>query len=281
MKCAITGANGYVGSRIKRVLESSGWDVLELGRRPGAGSGFFAPYSLGDSLDPAVFRGVEALVHCAYDFGPLRWREIRSTNVEGSRRLFASAVWAEVRKIVYISSISAFEGCSSLYGRAKLETEAEVIKLGGIAIRPGLVFGDAPGGMMGSLARIIQKSTVVPVVGKNQRMFLCHEEDLARLVYKAVSGELNGVQKPLIAASSSGRTFGEILQGLGRRQGREITLVPVSWRLAWAGLKLAEGLGLAVGLRSDSLMSLMNPVPDPDFASSRRLDLNFRDFTVV
>ena len=32
LKCAVTGAGGYVGSRIAKYMRSHGWDVLELTR---------------------------------------------------------------------------------------------------------------------------------------------------------------------------------------------------------------------------------------------------------
>lgn len=276
MRCAVTGAAGYVGSRLARRLARDGWEVLELGRRPSSPAARFSPWTLGADLDPAVLRGVDVLIHCAYDFRPPRWEEIRALNVEGSRRLFDAAAAAGVSRVVLISSISAFDGCASLYGRAKLETEAEVLRRGGVILRPGLVFGDRPGGMVGTLTKVVRLSPILPVIGGKQTMYLCHEDDLADAVARAAAGELKDVSRPLIAASPEGMTFGSILR---RLSGRTIILAPFPWRAAWAALKCAEALGLKIGLRSDSLVSLMNPDPAPDFETPKRLGLSFRNFT--
>jgi hypothetical protein len=39
--------------------------------------------------------------------------------------------------------------------------------------------------------------------------------------------------------------------------GRTPVFVPVPWRFAWAGLRLSERLGIQLGFRSDSAVSLV------------------------
>jgi hypothetical protein len=58
---------------------------------------------------------------------------------------------AGVRRLVFISTISAFDGCRSFYGKGKLEVERITHSLGGWVIRPGLLYGEKPGGMLGRL----------------------------------------------------------------------------------------------------------------------------------
>ena len=158
--CAITGSNGYVGGCIKEHLRANGWEILELTRQPKPNS-HSIPFQLGAEISPQAFTGVSALVHCAYDFRPLRWNEIQAVNVDGTRKLFQAARAAGLQKIAVISTISAYEGCRSLYGRAKLEIEKITLDHGALAIRPGLVYGDKPGGMFGKLAGQVRKSSVV------------------------------------------------------------------------------------------------------------------------
>ena len=76
-------------------------------------------------------------MHCAYDFSLLRREDINHVNVAGSERLFAAAHEAGIGTLVYTSSISAFEGCRSLYGKAKLEIERRAGAYGALVIRPG------------------------------------------------------------------------------------------------------------------------------------------------
>ncbi len=120
--CAITGSNGYVGGCVKNYFASRAWEILELTRSPKPSSRGI-PFQLGAEISAAALAGVEVLVHCAYDFTPLTLTEIRAVNVAGTEKLFQAARAAGVKKIICISTISAFDGCKSLYGKAKLEIE--------------------------------------------------------------------------------------------------------------------------------------------------------------
>src|SRR3954468_20894220 len=116
--CAITGTNGYLGGRVKDAFTERQWRVLEVSRNPCSSEGI--KFQLGDDLSPDKFRGIDALIHCAYDFKAVNWPDIRDRNVLGTGKLLHAARSAGVKKLIYISSISSFEGARSLYGRAKL-----------------------------------------------------------------------------------------------------------------------------------------------------------------
>src|SRR5215469_281264 len=123
--CAITGASGYVGARLAASLRARGARVLELNRsgRARRPDNEAAAYSLGDEPAPETLAGMDALIHCAYDFGAHSRGEVWRSNVEGSLRLFAAARTAGVRRMLFVSTVSAYEGCRSLYGQAKLAVE--------------------------------------------------------------------------------------------------------------------------------------------------------------
>src|ERR1700722_19477185 len=176
--CAITGTNGYVGSCVKKFFAARGWEIFELTRRPKPGSRSFQ-FQLGDDISPELLSGVSAFIHCAYDFSSLNWEDIVSINVEGSRKILEAARVAGIPKVVFISSISAFDGCRSMYGKAKLEIEKIALANGALVLRPGLVYSGEAGGMFGKLAEKMGKSTVVPLVGGGaQIQYLVHSEDL-------------------------------------------------------------------------------------------------------
>jgi nucleoside-diphosphate-sugar epimerase len=97
------------------------------------------PYEIGDDPRRLPWGQVDALVHCAYDFRPKRWPEIHRVNVDGSIALLRAARESGVKRAVFISSLSSFPACRSLYGQAKLEIEAAALELGCAVVRPGLV----------------------------------------------------------------------------------------------------------------------------------------------
>lgn len=280
-KCAVTGAGGYVGSRIATHMRSHGWDVLELTRSRGAGNQTgTVSYSLENDILPDVLQGVEVLIHCAYDFQPVAQKDIWRINVEGTTRLIDAARRAGVERIVCVSTISAYGGCRSLYGKAKLAIEDETLKAGGIVVRPGLVYGREAGGMLGSLNRIMASAKVVPLIGNGSwMMYLAFEDDLCDLIHRLC--DMNGAQKPrlITAASSRGKPFRELLSELARAHGNSPVFITVPWRIAWLGLRLLETLGIRVGFRSDSVLSLVYPDPQPSFRELQEFGMTFRDFS--
>ena len=278
--CAITGSNGYLGGCLKTYFTGRGWDVLELTRHPQPGTRSI-PFQLGAEVSPSALAGVEALVHCAYDFRPLRWDAIRAANVAGSHKLFQAAREAGVPKVISISSISAYDGCRSLYGQAKLEIEKCALDHGALVLRPGLVYGSGPGGMFGKLTAQVKKSAVIPMIGDgSQIQFLVHHEDLSAFIERCASGEVKISPQILTAANEQPWAFKPLLLEIARALDKKPTFIPLPWRLVWAGLKSAELCGLKLNFRSDSLVSLMNPNPQPDFSANAGEGLNCRPFQV-
>ena len=276
--CAITGSNGYVGSCIKNYFAAHGWEIRELTRQPRPGSHGVA-FKLGAEISPASLAGVTALVHCAYDFKPLTWEEIRTVNVGGTEKLLAAAQAAGVGRIIVISSISAYEGCRSLYGRAKLEIEASAQRHGALAIRPGLVYGDRPGGMFGKLQEQIRHAKIVPLIGDgSQIQYLVHEADLSAFAETFAAGKLVTTGRLFSVAHPQPWPFKELLLAIARGLGKKVSFIPLPWRLIWLGLKTAERCGLRLNFRSDSLVSLMYQNPQPDFSANVSAGLICRPF---
>ena len=266
---AITGASGYVGSAVTRCFRAHGWQVLELGRRTGN-------FDLGGKM-ALDWSGIDALVHCAWDFGLKRWADIERVNVQGSLRLLEAARDAGVTRGVFISSLSCFAGCRSLYGKAKLAVEPEAARIGFSVVRPGLVYGDSPRGMMGTLEKAVKAGPVVPLIGDgSQPQYPVHEEDLAELVF-ALCQSQKSTAEPIAAASGEAIPFRELLRRIAARHSRKPIFVAIPWRLILAGLKTMEGVGLNPPFRSDSLTGFVFQNPDPHFEVAHQIT-SFRAF---
>ncbi|MFZ1071952.1 MAG: NAD-dependent epimerase/dehydratase family protein [Verrucomicrobiia bacterium] len=276
--CAITGSNGYLGGCLKNYFAAQGREVLELTRSPVPGARAVA-FQLGAEISPQALAGADALVHCAYDFQPLRWEEIRAVNVAGTRKLFQAARAAGIGKMICVSSISAYDGCRSLYGRAKLEIEKIALDNGALVIRPGLVYGGGPGGMFGRLVAQVRKSSVIPLIGDgSQIQFLVHNEDLAGFIEKFTAGKIEIAPRILTAAHEQLWPFRQLLSEIARSLDKKVKFVPLPWRLIWAGLKTAEACGVRLNFRSDSVVSLMHQNPSPDFSPNAAAGLVCRPF---
>jgi nucleoside-diphosphate-sugar epimerase len=282
---AITGAGGFVGSMLARRFEDAGWTVTRLSHSGAAGGSTTVAFNLGEEVDPNLFRvrGIGALVHCAYDFRPVKRSGIHRINVEGSRKLLSAAQAGGVERIAVMSTISAFEGCRSTYGRAKLEIEAAATSVGALVIRSGLVYGDGPpaaGGMFGSLATSVTRGLVPLIDGGVHPQYLIHEGDLWSLVRGFCAGEIQNPGRPVVAASSRAWRLRDLLTELARRQAGHPRFVAVPWLPVWLGLKAVELAHLRVPYRSDSVVSLVYQDPRPDFESLASVGITARDFLV-
>jgi nucleoside-diphosphate-sugar epimerase len=280
----VTGSNGWLGSCVARRFRAAGWRVRELVRRPDPAAvarGEAVAYQLGDEIALEAFVGATALVHCAYDFSGRSWSEIAKANVLGSNRLLEAARKAGVERIVYISSMSSFAACKSLYGKAKLAIEAHAAELKALIVRPGLVYGDHPGAMVGGLVKQARNAKLLPLIGSGgQILYLVHEADLADLILRYVSSDSPAPATPVTAAHPEPWTFRRILEKIAAKVGRRLTFIPVPWRAVWLVLKTAESCGLRLGFRSDSLVSLVNQNPHPDFSWPAELGFSPRPFTL-
>lgn len=282
-KCIISGTSGFLGSQIKSHFLKNNWEVFELKHiaRNGKQDNHIIPYSLEEDIDSKSLSGKDALIHCAYDFKPSKWNNIFDINVTGSINLLKAAKSAEIKTIVFISSIAAFDGCKSMYGKAKLEVEKEALKLGAIVIRPGLVYGQNPGGMFGALDKATSLLPIIPIIGNgNNPMFLIHIEDLCKLVYKLTSEEVKDTSNPLIAAHKKSKSFKDILNIMLSSKNKKAIFIPIPYNLVFVMLKAAEYLGMKIRFRSDSLISMVNYNPNPDFNSEILNNVPIREFNI-
>ncbi len=278
----VTGSRGYLGGCVVATFKQAGWNVVELTRHPSAEDvrdGRAVAFHLGEKVSAEQLPAADALVHCAHDFTLRDWKQIHAVNVLGAEKLFEAARAAKVGRRIFISSMSAFDGCKSLYGRAKLEIENRLRPSEVFLLRPGLIYGDRPGGMFGNLVRQTGQSRFLPLVGGGRQVLrLTHQDDLCGVMVKCARGEIPLGQDVVTAAHEQGWAFHSILEELARAQGRRPCFMPVPWRLAWVVMKAGEICRLPLKFRSDSLVSLMNQNPRPSFEPARRLGLEFRPF---
>ena len=287
-RIAITGAGGYLGRNLCRYFRDRGATVFQLTSNPdradqSMASANFA-FPSGAHKNFFAQNEINTLVHAAYDFTARTQATIWAGNVQGSINLFQQANQEGVKRIIFISSMSAYEGSRSLYGQAKLEIETALRSFDhGCSVRPGLIYSTPiaeSGGMVGSLLGNVNRG-VIPLIGKgDQELYFSHQADLARLIDQLSQNPLSPAKKPITAANPRPYTFREIIQLLATVHGTKARLAPVPWRLVWGGLKLLEGAGVNTAFRSDSVLSLIHQNPSPDF-SALPDGFVFRDFAAT
>ncbi|MCX7120283.1 MAG: NAD-dependent epimerase/dehydratase family protein [Gammaproteobacteria bacterium] len=278
--CAVTGASGYIGKQIVATLRDKNYFTYELGRSKKQGPHFLY-YSFNEIQFPNL-NNVDVLIHCAYDFSANTLEKSIKINLDGSMRLFQHAIDSGVKKIIVISSMSAFLGTKSIYGKTKLALEAQATALGAIIVRPGLVFGENTQGIVGAMKKFVRKFPVVPLIGRGaQRFHPCHVSDLCELIILLINTNIIST-KPIIAATKKFITFRQMVALLAIAENKKALLIPVPYALIFTGLKLLEKLNINIGLRSDSLIGAQFYDRDPDFSALEALtDMHFREMNLT
>lgn len=115
MRALVTGATGFVGAAVARALLAEGWAVSAL-VRGGSDRRNVASLALeqivGDLTDPAslerALEGCEAVFHVAADYR--LWapqpQQLYRNNLEGTGNLLDAARRANIRRIIYTSSVA-------------------------------------------------------------------------------------------------------------------------------------------------------------------------------
>jgi nucleoside-diphosphate-sugar epimerase len=258
----VTGASGYLGSRICQTLEAMGRQPIRLARSPGQRHGQVLSYDLAMPITAQVkeaLRSADALIHAAYDLSLTRSVDIWRVNVEGTYRLLKAAKEAAVNRIIVLSSMSAFEGTSQLYGRAKLDIEAMTVEFGGCAVRPGLVYSEQAGGMAGAMRKLIALP-IIPVITGGASVYTVREEDLMRVI--TLLAAATTLEPGTISVAHPSRvTLIDLLRAFAAEENRRCRFVPVPWQLIYWLLRSGELIRLQLPFRADSLLGLTRTAP--------------------
>ena len=269
---AITGANGFIGTRLAAGLRDRGWTVRALVRRPPVAPEAGIEYRTWELGGPARDALVDAtrLVHAAavsYDRP-----DAHELNVGGTARLIEDARQAGVARVTFLSSMSARHDTPSAYGRDKAQVAA-TLGPADLVIRPGLVLGR--GGLFGRLAEFVARRRVVPLVGGHQRFQTVHVDDLVEAVGRTLDLGLEGT---ITVAEREPVEFRALLAELAAALGRRPIFVPVPYAAVAAVIRTARSLRVPLPVSGENLAGLRVLQTANVEADLRRLGFEPRDY---
>jgi nucleoside-diphosphate-sugar epimerase len=286
MRVGITGANGYVGTILRAAFAKEGHEVIAFTRPNRVTSQSAAamvglaecrPYEIKRPLSGAALSDLDVLIHAAWDLTLVSVGDVWGVNVSGSQHLLRNAAHAGVRRVIFISSMSAYKGTRQLYGQAKLACEHTAIGLGGISTRLGLVYGPGWGGMAGAL-RKLTNLPVTPFIGARSYQFTVHEADMAAAMVRIAESDVS-LPEPVGLANPEPIPFRWLMKEIAASQGRKLRAVPVPWQPVSGFLKVAEALHVTLPFRSDSILGLVHPAAEvPGVKRLKELGIEFRRF---
>lgn len=252
----MTGAGGFVGTRLCAHLLAHGVRVRALSLRGGTVAGA-EPMPAADYDDHAALAramdGADAVIHLAARAHVVDDRAVdplaqfRRINVELSLQVADAAMAAGVRRLVFVSSIGAVgsgsapgrplhEGsiCApvSPYGRSKREAEQSLAtRLAGrptelVVLRPPLVHGPGAPGNLARLRRWIDAGMPLPLASVRNQRSLLHIDNLTRLLHLC-AGHPQAAGRTFHARDARDRSTPELIREAARSRGRRACLFPL------------------------------------------------------
>ncbi|MDR1310067.1 MAG: NAD-dependent epimerase/dehydratase family protein [Deltaproteobacteria bacterium] len=219
MRILVTGAGGFVGGRVAKVLQDAGYDVRLLLRKPKdipelAGAEVALGH-LGDhwSLRQAL-KGTQGVVHCAAKSGV--WGPLSTyieNNAMGTSGILAAARLEGLSFFVHTSSYSVVHSCNSLegvtearpytldprapYAYSKMLAEREVLMANcpgfkTLALRPHLIWGPGDPHLLPRLADRARRKKLFVFSGGPHMVDATYIDNVARAHLLALSKLIEG-----------------------------------------------------------------------------------------
>jgi len=266
-KVAITGANGFIGSRLSNFLHKKGYDVRCLVR---TGSDIslmenfltieYVDYNDVVSLEKA-FNDIEIIIHLAALTRAKKWEQFQKINIDLVETLVQIANDnATVEQFIFMSSQAAAgpslsgigkkedEECRpvTMYGNSKLEAEEiiqEQFQKAWTILRPVSVFGPGEKDFL-EYYQILNKG-IAPLVGmRNKYISLIYVDDLCRMIELAI-GKDAAKNEIFFAAGSESATMSGFAYLIAQALDVRIKSIRVPEPLLWIAALCGELAGFA------------------------------------
>ncbi len=242
---AITGATGFVGSAVLGEALAEGHRVKALARRdqPAIDGVEWVRGDLNDTKAlAALVDGADAVIHVAGLTNTPDPAEFEGANVTGTANVIAAMKGAGIKRLVFVSSLSARMPELSAYGASKARAEAlvEASGLDWTTVRPPGVYGPRDVDYLEMFRTAKWGFVPLPPGGASS---IIHSHDLAALLV-ALTGNAAPTKKKVYEPDD------------GREGG-------------WSHKELAAAIGQAVGRRSVFAPHLPRAVLDAAAAADR------------
>jgi nucleoside-diphosphate-sugar epimerase len=207
MKLLITGATGFIGSKLLVHLNNSENDIQLLSRKRHPDFQTFVCDFAKDVIPSKALVSIENVFHLAgyaHDLSDASKSKhlYQAINVDATIKLAKLAAKHHVKRFIFVSSVKAGGGAvagqcmgeedqaipEGIYGKTKYEAETALLKIGRESgmfvsiIRPSLVYGPAVKGNLRMMLSGIQKGWFPPLPELNNRRSMIHIDDVVRAI---------------------------------------------------------------------------------------------------
>lgn len=262
MNILISGATGFIGTRLCRQLGEDGHNVSALSRDPASAVRLLPLLRRVSPWDPLIsrppeeaFENIDAVVHLAGESVAGRWhaakkRAIRESRILGTRHLVAGieSLGAKPKVLISASAIGYYgnrgeelldeeappgagflsEVCQAWEGEA---ARAEELGLRVVCLRSGIVLG-AGGGALATMLPPFKLGLGGPLGSGHQWWSWVHLDDVIGIITEALEDET--LEGPLNLTAPRPLRQEEFARALGQVLGRPALLPAPAWVLKLA-----------------------------------------------
>ncbi len=255
-KVFVTGANGFVGQPLCRLLNERGHQVRAAVRSPdklgsligeGVVIGELGAQTVWPLADIDAIVHLAARVHVMVDHAANPLAEFRAVNSAATERLARQAAAAGVKRLVYVSTIKVNgestpkeRGFSEAdppapgdpYGVSKLEAEQALRRVSAetglevVIVRPPLIYGPAVRGNFLTMLNWVARGVLLPFGSADNRRSLVGVDNLADLLERCLSHPA-AAGETFLASDDEVVSTPELLRQLGGALGRQVRLLSV------------------------------------------------------
>ncbi|MFH1868201.1 MAG: NAD(P)-dependent oxidoreductase [Candidatus Omnitrophota bacterium] len=238
MKVFITGATGFIGKHLaKRLIDDGGYEIICSGRNlrklddiKKKVKALYLDIEDKEAVEKALSEEKpEAVFHCAAIIKSFSLKRLRAANVEGTRNILEACLKSGVKRVVYLSSISAIGGnenvpltddlplkAKSLYGRSKVEAErvADSYRNKGLKIailRPCMVYGEDEPHLLRIFVNLIRRRLFPILSSGSNILHLVGVENLMDVMILSVSKE-EACEETYLVADEEALEAGELVR---------------------------------------------------------------------
>lgn len=260
----ITGATGFIGSRLAALALVRGYAVKTLTRSDWdsfpavpASRRYFG--TLPAQIPEESLQDVDVVVHCAASIEVAE--DIASAvNIEGTIRMAQLAQQAGVATFIFLSSQSAKPDAISAYGKTKYAAEQALLDMDGlniIILRPGLVTGAGSRGLFQRMSGMVGSLPIIPLMGGNSIVQPIHVDDLCEAIFRSDEAAAEMRKRVLNLGHPTGVRLVDFVQAIAVAQlGRRRRVLPVPIWPVQIAVGLAEKMGLQLAINTGNLKGL-------------------------
>jgi len=263
----VLGANGYLGHALCDFFHAlPTWRVIAVSRGAPRHQAFHRHVAADVFVDdwwPALsVSGPTVLIHAAFDFAAVGTGALDAKYATFARSIAIAARSPNVR-LIHVSTMSAYAGCRTDYGREKLWVEDLFARHGGVSVRPGLIASwRRPGAAFENLIKHATGAKLVPLLtARGSGFYYCDLE--AVVLGISLLSRLRVKPRVLSFCYRDRLTLRDSLRLIEQRFGAQSIKLPVPWQAIYPALLVKEKLIGKSKVRADSVLDFAYPNPAP------------------